>query len=269
MRAVTRVLFYALLTADGSTPFAESGLTYRFRADTVVGRVWVAGDHARRELEDGEGGTAKGRVEIWKSGGKQIFVLDPVTRTYYERNAFLARSQAAMVSVETLTARRPFQVRGVEHVEVGLRVLSGTEVVEGHTCRRAVLTFSYEMKLLLEKPPLPMPAAVQGSQEFCLMLRASPVTLPFGHRVEVVSGHAEVDAAIAARLASLQGIPVTRLLKVTRRIDDGAPVSASSAFVLSDLREVAIEPDRFEVPKDYTFREPEVVPPVRKPHHQP
>lgn len=59
---------------------AQTGITYRFREDTLVGRAWVLGDDARREIEAGEGGTAAGRVEMWKDGGKQIFVRDSSDR---------------------------------------------------------------------------------------------------------------------------------------------------------------------------------------------
>ena len=90
------------------------------------------------------------------------------------------------------------------------------------------------------------------------------VPLPFGHRLEVISGHPLVDAAIAERLTALEGIPVARVLKATRWIERGEPVSGISAFILSDIREMVIASDRFDVPTEYRFREPELVPPVRR-----
>jgi hypothetical protein len=253
----------AILTVFGNGAWAQTGITYRFQADTVVGRVWVVGENARRELEAGEGGIATGRIEIWRDGGKQIFILNPADRTYYEEIAFRTRMGVPHVSLEPLTVRRPFQVDDVERLQVDLELLPHTEVVSGYTCRRGVLTFSYGLKLSLEAANVSMPGRVEGSQDFCVM-EAATASLPFGHRLEVASGHRQVDAAIAERLTALKGIPVARLLKATRWIERGEPVSGTSALILGDIREAVIASDRFEVPKDYRFREPELVPPVRR-----
>jgi hypothetical protein len=171
----------AILTVLGNPAWAQTGITYRFQADTLVGRVWVVGENARRELEAGEGGTATGRIEIWRDGGKQIFILNPADRTYYEENAFRTRIGIRQVSLEPLTVRRPFRLDGVEKLQVDLEVLARSEVVSGYACRRAVLTFSYGLKLSLEAGDVSMPGRVQGSQDFCVM-EAATVALPFGHR---------------------------------------------------------------------------------------
>lgn len=108
-----------LLVAD--LAWAQTGLTYRFRADTVAGTVWVDGQNARQELESGEGGTAAGRIEIWRDGGRQVFVLDSVHRTYYEENAFRARMGVRTVSVAPFNVAPPFRLDGVENVRVDLK----------------------------------------------------------------------------------------------------------------------------------------------------
>jgi hypothetical protein len=254
----------AALTVLSTGTQAQTATAYRFQSDSLAGTMWVSGENARREIDAGEGGMAAGRVEIWKDGGKQVFILNSTDRTYSENNAFLARQGQGHVSVEPLTVRSPFRVDGVENLRVDLKVLPQAEIVSGYSCRRAVLTFSYVLKLTLAKPSLSMPGRVEGSQDFCLMDAPTGLRLPFGHGIELTSGHPQVDAAVAERLAALKGIPVARMLRVTRRIDNGESVSAASALLVSDVRDVVIGADRFEVPKDYRFREPEIVPPVRK-----
>ena len=253
-----------LLTVVVTGAWAQTGTTDRFQADTLVGQVWVSGEDARRAIESGEGGTASGRIEIWRDGGKQIFILNPQDRTYYEDNAFRARGRLSRVAVEPLTARLPFRVNGIERVRVDLVEVPGTETVSGFSCRRSVLTFSYTLWLRLPQVNDPMPSHVEGSQDFCVTEAPNTPRLPFGHRLEFASGHAEVDDAVAARLAEVRGMPVARLLKATRRIESGEPVSATSALLLSDIRHVPISADLFEVPKDYRFREPEIVAPARR-----
>lgn len=268
-RLVMLALFIAtpMAAVSGQSPKespAQTGTSYRFQADTSMGTVWVSGENARREFDAGEAGTAAGRVEIWRDGGKQVFVLNPTDRTYYEDNAFRARRRLPSVSVDTLTVRSPLRVDGVENLQVDLKVSPQAEIVSGYPCRRAVLTFSYVLKLTLAKPSLSMPGRVEGAEDFCVMDAPTGLRLPFGHGIELTSGHPQVDAAVAERLAALKGIPVARMLNVTRRIENGDPVSAASALLVSDVRDVVIRTDRFEVPKDYRFREPEITPPVRK-----
>jgi len=248
-----------------STPAsAQTGTTYRFKADTLVGTVWVSGDSARRELESGENGLAAGRIEIWKNGGSQIFILDPKTRTYYEENAWRARGKTRLLSTSPLTAGPPFQIEGVEDVRVDVKAAASPETISGYECRRTIVTFSYTMKLRLAMAKASMPGRVQGSQDACLVDTPGLSSLPFHQRLELVSGHAEVDSAFAERVAPLKGVPIARMLTVTRTIENGEPVSATSAFILSDLRQVSIPAGHFDVPKDYRFQEPVLVPPVRK-----
>lgn len=258
------VIGATVLSLTGTGAGAQTGTTYRFQADTLVGRVWVSGEHARREIDSGEGGTAAGRVEIWRDGGRQVFILNPQDRTYYEHTAFRARRGLKHVSVEPLTVRLPFRVQGVEQVQVDLKEVPGAVRISGYSCRRAVLTFSYTLTLGLAEANVTMPGRVEGTQDFCLMETANAPRLPFGHRLEFTSGLPEVDTAVAARLAELRGMPVARMLKVTRRIESGEPVSATSVLLVSEIEEVTIQADRFEVPRDYRFREPEIVAPVRK-----
>jgi hypothetical protein len=259
--AVMGAAFLTFMSAAGA--WAQTGMTYRFQEDTLVGRVWVSGEHARREIETGEGGTAAGRVEIWRNGGKEIFVLDPKSRTYFEEHAFRARQGLNRVSVEPLTVRVPFRVERIDDVRVDLRTLPRTEMISGYSCRRTVLTFSYTLTVHLADANVSMPGRVEGSQDVCLMDVPNTTRLPFGHRIEFTSGHPDVDAAVAARLAGLTGMPVARLLKVTRRIETGDPVSAVSVLLVSEVEEATIPADRFDVPGDYRFREPEIGPHVR------
>ena len=258
------VALAAILTLVNGVAWAQTGMTCRFQADSLKGTVWVMGENARRELDSGEGGTAAGRIEIWRDGGKQIFILNPVDQTYYEDNAFRARMGVRPVSADTLTVRRPFRIDGVENVQADLKMLPRPEVISGDSCQRAVLTFSYNLSLKLEGAGDSLPGRVEGVQDFCLRQTPSAVSLPFGHRLELTSGHPQVDAAIADRLTVLKGIPVARTLQVTRRIERGEPVSAKSVFLLSDLREAAIAKEQFEVPRNYRFREPEIVAQGRK-----
>ena len=253
-----------LLSLMATDVSAQTGLTYRFQADTLAGRMWVLGNDARRQLEAGENGLAAGRIEIWKDGGRQIFILNPSDRTYYEQNAWRLKRGMAAAAVDTLTAREPFRVSGVDNVRADLRLMPGTETVSGYPCRRAILTFSYRLALRVANASGTMPAAVEGTHDICVTEQRGALPLPFGHHVAFTSGHAEVDTAIAERLAGLKGIPVARLLKATRRIENGEPVSATSALLLTDILEERIPADLFEIPKDYRFQEPEIVGPVRR-----
>lgn len=266
-----RMLLYVILLAvalpmRSTTASAQTGTSYRFQEDTLVGTAWVLGNNARRELESGENGLAAGRVEIWKDGGKQIFVLNTSERTYYELRAFRSRHGLGLLSAEPLTVRKPFRVDRVEDVNVQSKLSLTREVSDGSPCHRVLLTFSYTLRLRIDGIRDSFPGRVEGSLDMCLAEGVEGLRLPFGHGPELTSGHSEVDAAIAERVTSLKGIPVARLLKVTRRIEKGEPLSATSVLLLSDVRTVPISPERFEVPAGYRLQEPVITPPARRQH---
>jgi len=249
-----------------ATERTRTATSYRFREDTLAGTVWISGADARREIESGAEGIAAGRVEIWRDGGKTIDVLDPGARTYYEERAFLARQGLPRVSLEALTLRRPFRIVGVESVRVALREVPIPETVSGVECHRALLTFSYDLTVSVAPLDDPLRARVEGSEDFCFVNPAPSHPLPFGHGLELRTGHPQVDAAIAARVAPLNAIPVARIVNVTRRVDGGEAVAGTSALLLTGIGEVPIASDAFTVPTGYRLREPRISPPVRKRH---
>ena len=56
-----------------------------------------------------------------------------------------------------------------------------------------------------------------GTQDFCLMEKIDAPAMPFDHQLGLKSGLAAVDAAIDERLAQFKGVPLARVLKVSRR----------------------------------------------------
>jgi hypothetical protein len=266
---ITAGLTATLLSAHSH---AESGITYRFRSttgaeDVATGKVWLVGDDARLEREGGDRSVFHGHVRIWKDGGKQVLVLDTKEHTYFDLIAYYAkRGLPTDVSVRTLTARSPFLVAGVSEtrvkVESSSQRQSSPDAAEP-ACQPVTVTISYDLKLKHEVVPLTMPGHVDGIAEYCLV--ASPmVNLPFGHGVAIVSGIAEVDALIAERLAGVEGIPLRSALTVTRQIEGGERVSATTVVELSDFEAAEIPPERFLIPEGFRYKEPEIQAPVRK-----
>jgi hypothetical protein len=242
---------------------AQTGMTYRFQADTLKGTAWVLGDNARRELESGEKGLAAGRVEIWRDGGKRIFILNPAEKTYYEKNAYLAKYKVSAATVDALTVRSPFRVDGVRHLRIELKTQPRTEAVFGMSCRRSLLTFSYDLELSIEGVPGTVPGRVEGTQDFCVTEQDAAPPMPFGQQIDFKSGHAAIDTGITERLASVKGVPLARMLKVTRTIEQGERVSSTTAHLLSDVRDADVPASLFEIPAGYRLQEPVVTPPSR------
>ena len=109
-----------------------------------------------------------------------------------------------------------------------------------------------------------LPVQVEGTEDVCFTASPGAPPLPFGHHAAFSSGLPKVDVMVAERLAPLEGVPVARLMKVTRRIDRGETVSSTSALILSDVQQTTVAADRLEVPKDYRYQEPELTAPARR-----
>jgi len=265
------VLSATLLALLWSAPRASAqttrtGTSYHFEERGTKGQVWVLGDNARKEIDRGEPGTLleHGRIEIWKNGGREIFVLDPIERPYYQRKPLGKGEPDSEPTVSTLTVREPFRFEQVRNLKFELSA-PRLETASGYSCQRSTLSFSYELKLTLTQVPgLSMTGRVAGAASFCMMEAPAAGPPPFKHRAALISGIAAVDAAAAQQLSSLSGMPIAGSISATRQIDTGEAVADRFVFILSDIRPAEIDAERFEVPKDYRFAEPVVVGPVKK-----
>lgn len=258
-----RTILGAVLVAALASGSARAGTVYHFQQGKRSGTVSVAGDDARREFDPSEEAAGAADVEIWKNGGKQRLLLYSASRTYYDAVASGEEESRSEATLDTLSARDPFVVKGARKIQVAVQ--SPPAAPAGTAgCRPASLTFSYELELRLASAGLALPARVEGSASFCLVDSLPVSTLPFGQGREIVTGIAEVDAALAQRLATLAGVPLERTITARRRIEGGEEVSASERLVLSDFRTVDIPAERFEVPKDYRYQKPQISAPVRE-----
>jgi hypothetical protein len=265
MFASRACLLGVVVVGLASPAWAQTGLTYRFKTDTLTGQVWVQGAAARRELESGERGTAKGRVEISKQGGKQRIVVNTADRTYYDNVAFPGPGFNEGPTVGALTVRSPFRVQAVENVRVDLKPALRTEYAVGNSCRRTIITFSYTLTLSLDNTGgSTFPARVEGIDDVCVLDERQMPELPFGQALVWKSSHPEVDRVLAERLSSLKGMPIMRVLRVSRTIEGGETVASTTTLSISDIRETEVTPDRFEVPKGYRLEPPKLIAPVRR-----
>jgi hypothetical protein len=267
-----RAMLAGTMLASAIQPVATvPGFVYRFqsgfRTGTVsastAGTVWVSGNDARQEVESKQGRIS---ISIAKERGKQILVLNTTEHTYHHAVAFRFGSGLSVSSLDLLNVRQPFVLAGVKNLKVDLVPV----VQEGHTqrnpdnCQRVSLKLSYDLRLRLTIAPELFAGRVEGEGEYCLADSLPIASLPFGHGLELSSGIPEVDSVLTERLATLKGLPVTRTLTVTRKIEGGETVSQTSTLALSDFRDVEIPKDRFEVPADYRYQEPVIVPPKRQ-----
>jgi hypothetical protein len=233
-------------------------------------RLWVVGDDARLEFDLDETKPGRSRIEIWKAGGKQVLVLREQDRTYYDQVAYrTARGGTSVPAVDTLSIRDPFFITSVSKIRVDIVPSQGTATdTAGNplVCQPTSLRFSYQLNLRLKTADVSMPGLVEGTGEFCFADSLSVAAkLPFGHGLECLSGIPQVDAALVQYLEPLRGNPIKRTLTVIRQIEGGERVSATSTLVLGEFKATDIQLDRFEVPRDYRYQEPQVVAPTRLP----
>ena len=259
-----RILIAGLVVAAFAVPAsAQTGWTYRYKSDTGSGRVWVSGENARRELDAQSNGPLGGFVEIWKRGGRDRLMLDPVSRTYFDVIARRAKGNVSGATMPILTADKPFRVESAGAVKIETTPSRRTQQVGDYECWPLRVDFSYTLTLSLEGAAATFPARVEAVEEICVIDWANPPPLPFGHAMALTSTHPEVDRVLAARLAELKGIAVARVVKVTRRIEGGEQTSATSALMLADIREVPVSSTRFSVPDGYRLIDA-IAPPSRR-----
>jgi hypothetical protein len=70
------------------------------------------------------------------------------------------------------------------------------------------------------------------------------------------TGYAAVDEPLAAADAAITAFPRRMELRVTRRYRGGPPMTASQTITVSEIRETAVDPSRFERPAEYRHQPP-------------
>ena len=260
-----RILSAVLVIASCAVPAgAQTGLTYRYKSENGTGQVWVLGENARRQLDARGNGPLGGHVEIWTNGGKEQLMLAPAQRTYHDVIAHRARNGVSGATMPMLTVGRPFRVDGADAVKIDVTPSRRPQQIGGYTCHPMRVDFSYTLKLSIEGTSGTFPARVEGVEDLCIMDAENAPQLPFDHAIALRSTHPDVDRVLVPRLLELKGIPVFRLLKVTRKIEGGEQTSATSGLLLTDIREVAVPADHFRVPAGYRRVEPVITRPSRK-----
>ena len=68
--------------------------------------------------------------------------------------------------------------------------------------------------------------------------------------------HAEVDAAIRAAEAQIEGFPVSMSVSTTRTYEGGAPMTRAIDVTASEIREAEVDESQFKRPPEYRLQEP-------------
>ena len=74
--------------------------------------------------------------------------------------------------------------------------------------------------------------------------------------IDLVSGRAEVDAALAPKIAAVPGFPLKTLFVATRAYERGMPQVEMITATIDAIRNVAAPPHAFERPREYIEQEP-------------
>lgn len=238
------------------------GLTGR----TALAEVIILGDNARMTFSQVDDPVRHERaVELWLAGGAQDLVMDLEQQTYFDVAQFQKRIGQG-VARPTVEAFRP-HVPGsssvsVANLRVDLRTDPTAVEISGFLCTRADLNVSYEVRIFVGNERIP--ATVKAVIAFHVTESLAVSRLPFGHgAISVSTGLEEPDIAIAARLSTLRGVAIKKVVEVTRQFQGSDPTTDTLTETLRGFREAVAPNGAFTVPSGYRYQEPVLVVPTR------
>jgi hypothetical protein len=266
----TRHVILCVLLA---TPTAAADLAYDVHRVTTgllgatrIAEVVMSGDHARMTFPGStEPVRHEAAVELWLSGGSQRIVLDLRQQTYFDQARYAARVSKGQAQPELRLLGEPTGFAGsvsTANVRVELRTDPAPVEVSGFACTRATLNVSYDLRAVVGTQRVP--ATVKAVAEFYVTDTLPVKRLPFGHgAIALSTALEEPDRAISARLATLEGIALKKVVAVTRQVDGGPAVTEAVTETLQRFRDPVIPDGAFDVPAGYRYQEPLFVPPSR------
>ena len=221
---------------------AAAGVRFEFTAEIAgsyaySGQMSVDGKQSRTDITRGAHPLFNPNFSIiTRDAGRQLVILDHAHRTWFTRNGdLLAGHLGTARGLGNSHARKP-RVRsfrdGDESVvtaEYALTMTFDGEKLEGSVTLEARFTIA----------DIPMHA------------------LPWGMQYAAKTGYAEVDRAIALHVP--RRLPLRQVVKASRRIADGPPVTETITTTVTNVVRGAIDASTFAVPAGYRYEEPSFV----------
>ena len=247
-RYVTLVLVaLVVMLCTAATPLV-GGITYRRRIEGSKGitmfRVLAKDNSYREQAEASESLSEFERqypIEISTDGGKTRRYLRPENQTWYQESNETVRGSIGI----GLNAR-------VRKPMVTLNDEDSSDVIDGRSTRKFVLKISYlvESEIGSERVRLHKTRTVLL---WVADMTCAPRVAAQVHHLR--DGIRELDEAVEAQLASIEGLIVRKRDSLTERYEGGPPRTFVITTEVTEPECVDIDPAVFAVPKEYRHQE--------------
>lgn len=246
-----------------STP-VWAGDVFRFTIDRdgplarpVKGRVLVEGSSYRVELDRLGDGPRALDVIVSRDGGMLETSIDLERRTYFEFKGYTRGAGSRLFSLFPGVASKTSTVSNVQ-----LQAAGGNEpeMVSGLAARRHEIRLSYDVAVKFPAETVRGKVTLHATY---WLAAGKETTLPRMLRPAIWTDLPEIDGRLAEAHASLRGLPVKQQVSITAEVEQGVTQSESWTTTIYDLATAATRPSLFEVPKGFTYKEPEAVAPGR------
>jgi hypothetical protein len=223
------------------------------------GRLIVDGRSYRLELAPRGDDPPLYQALVSKDGGAHELALNLPGRTFFAPRPLIVTS--------SLLRLLPIGDASVSNVD--LESSEAPETLDGAATRKREIHLSYDVTIALSAPvgrqapgKTHVIETVHGKVTVEAVYWLAPgerPALPELLRPEIRTGFAEVDARLAAAIATLAGIPLQQRVTLSSTGDQGATPQRSVRTVrLENHKPVETRPALFEVPPGFRKHEPEI-----------
>jgi hypothetical protein len=188
-----------------------------------------------------------GATKAFSTDGKTIIMLDHQLKTWW-----VSESKALFAGA------RPVQsLPMITHVKVReLRVTASDESSDERVAGLPVHKYSVIATYQLAGEMQGMPITTKQGITLFLWTNDSLHPATIVPLIDLTTGMAEVDAALAPKLAAIPGFALKTQLVATRAFAGGVPTVAMDTFTIDEIRTVTVPPHAFERPHDYINQAP-------------
>jgi hypothetical protein len=224
---------------------AAAGVIFDFTAEApnfkYGGTMTLDGQKSRADLNSGQHPLFNGHIShITRKEGDEILVVDHSRQSYFQRNP-------------------PPEMRGplATVTGIGRSTLRNSQVTKtreklGERLERHVIRADYDVDMEVEGEKLDasVELVIEMDVDPSREQRAFPNGMMFGAR----TGFKKLDWAIADRIPNR--LPLRQVVRASRQIGGGPMITEEFTFLVTNIREEAVDDKTFFAPVGYRYEEP-------------
>lgn len=247
LRVIAAMLLSVLALA------ADAGVTYRFATrctdalqSASAGRVWIAGDRKRVELDRNPTNPRTFDLAITTSG--KTTYINVQNRTYFDEHKLPPQASVGGTSGLFHLPWQDDHIKG--QPKITYRDAGAGPLVGEHATTKHEIRFHYRVEAEMHG------ISLQGEVDSTVSVLIAPALRRGSDATFVLTRFRQVDDELTRYLSALEGMVVGYQVSVSRKLEGGPALTETITMSIDELKTIDVDDSLFAIPPGLTYQEP-------------